>query len=263
VIAGCHYRKIVSLWSAKPPGLTTYIVAFEIFDGALDTGIVAACLIFSFKQRLIQEEAHMPIDVVDVLNHTMPMMPDALSNYTQAIRQSGQLFERAAITTPRRMAHFLGQTLFETGRFTILRENMNYSAQRLFDVFGVNHHSAAVTLEEADNLAHHPEQIAERVYGLGNPHKAQELGNEQPGDGFRYRGNGVLQMTGRSAHRKTGQACGVDFEGNPDLATVPQHALTPALQEWTEGGLNAFADKNDIAEDQWRVQWSSRTQADV
>lgn len=53
-------------------------------------------------------------------------------------------------------------------------------------------------------------------------------------------------MTGRSAHRKTGQACGVDFEGNPDLATVPQHALT-ALQEWTEGGLNAFADKNDIA----------------
>ena len=101
MIAGCHYRKIVSLWSAKPPGLTTYIVAFEIFDGALDTGIVAACLIFSFKQRLIQEEAHMPIDVVDVLNRTMPMMPDALSNYTQAIRQSGQLFERAAITTPR------------------------------------------------------------------------------------------------------------------------------------------------------------------
>ena len=108
----------------------------------------------------------MPIDVVDVLNRTMPMMPDALSNYTQAIRQSGQLFERAGITTPLRTAHFLGQTLFETGRFTLLRENMNYSAQRLFDVFGVNHHSVAVTPEEADNLAHHPEQIAERVYGL-------------------------------------------------------------------------------------------------
>jgi putative chitinase len=66
-------------------------------------------------------------------------------------------------------------------------------------------------------------------------------------DGFRYRGNGVLQMTGRGAHRRTGQACGVDFEGNPDLATAPEHALKPALQEWTEGGLNAFADKNDIA----------------
>jgi putative chitinase len=189
----------------------------------------------------------MPIDVVDVLNRSMPMMPDALSNYTQAIRQSGQLFEQAGITTPLRMAHFLAQTLFETGRFTILRENMNYSAQRLFEVFGVNHHSAAVTLEEAADLAHHPEQIAERVYGLGNPHKAQELGNSRADDGFRYRGNGVLQMTGRGAHRRTGQACGVDFEGNPDLATAPEHALKPALQEWTEGGLNAFADKNDIA----------------
>ena len=189
----------------------------------------------------------MPIDVVDVLNRSMPMMPDALSNYTQAIRQSGQLFEQAGITTPLRRAHFLAQTLFETGRFTILRENMNYSAQRLFEVFGVNHHSAAVTLEEAADLAHHPEQIAERVYGLGNPHKAQELGNSRADDGFRYRGNGVLQMTGRGAHRRTGQACGVDFEGNPDLATAPEHALKPALQEWTEGGLNAFADKNDIA----------------
>ena len=189
----------------------------------------------------------MPIDVVEVLDRSMPMMPHALDNYTQAIRQSGPLFEQAGITTPLRMAHFLAQTLFETGRFTVLREDMNYSAQRLFDVFGVNHHSAAVTLEEAVDLARHPEQIAERVYGLGNPHKAQELDNRQPGDGFRYRGNGVLQMTGRGAHRRTGQACGVDFEGNPDLATAPEHALKPALQEWTEGRLNAFADKNDIA----------------
>src|SRR5262249_14101081 len=79
-----------------------------------------------------------------------------------------------------------------------------------------------------------------------NPHKAAELGNTQPGDGFRYRGNGVLQMTGRGAHRRTGEACGVDFEGDPNLATEPEHALKPALQEWTEGGLNTFADRNDI-----------------
>jgi putative chitinase len=190
----------------------------------------------------------MPIDVVDVLNRAMPMMPRALSNYTQAIRQGAELFEKAGITTPLRMAHFLAQTLFETGRFTVLRENMDYSsAQRIFDIFGVNHHSAAVTLEQADNLVHRPEELAERVYGLGNPHKAQEFDNTRPGDGFRYRGNGVLQMTGRLAHRKMGQACGVDFEGNPDLATAPEHALKPALQEWTDDGLNAFADKNDIA----------------
>jgi putative chitinase len=123
---------------------------------------------------------------------------------------------------------------------------MNYSAPRLLEIFGVGKHSARVTKAEAAQLAHHPEAIAERVYGLGNPKKAKELGNTQPGDGFLYRGNGVLQTTGRGAHRRMGEAFGVDFEGNPNLVTAPEHALKPALQEWTEGNLNVFADKNDI-----------------
>jgi len=55
-----------------------------------------------------------------------------------------------------------------------------------------------------------------------------------------------LQMTGRGAHRRMGQACGIDFEGNPDLVTAPEHALKPALQEWSDGNLNRFADQNDI-----------------
>jgi putative chitinase len=53
-------------------------------------------------------------------------------------------------------------------------------------------------------------------------------------------------MTGREAHRLKGLANGLDFEGNPDLATLPEHALKPALQEWSEGNLNRFADRNDI-----------------
>jgi putative chitinase len=69
---------------------------------------------------------------------------------------------------------------------------MNYSAPRLLEIFGVNRHSAAVTAFEAEKLARKPEAIAERVYGLGNPRKARELGNTQPGDGFRFRGNGIL-----------------------------------------------------------------------
>jgi putative chitinase len=134
----------------------------------------------------------------------------------------------------------------ETGGFTVLRENMNYSAPRLMEIFGVHHHSAAIKQAEAATLAHHPEAIAERVYGLGNPHKANELGNTEPGDGFTYRGNGVLQTTGRGAHRRMGQACGLDFEGDPNLVTAPEHALKPALQEWTDGNLNHFADGGDI-----------------
>src|SRR5215831_1835531 len=188
----------------------------------------------------------MAIDVEDLLSRIRPVVPDARPNYLDAIRVGGALFEQHGITMPLRMAHFLAQALHETGCFTVLRENMNYSEPRLLEIFGVGHHSAAITPAEAAALAHRPEDIAERVYGQGNPHKAQELRNIRPGDGFLYRGNGILQMTGRGAHHDIGVKCEVPFDSNPEFATAPEHALKPALQEWTEKGLNAFADKNDI-----------------
>ena len=186
----------------------------------------------------------MTINVFDVVRRLVSKK--AHNSYLEAIRQGDPLFEEHGITTPLRMAHFLAQALHETGGFTILRENMNYSRSRLVEIFGVNHHSAAVTEAEAVQLAKHPEDIAERVYGLGNPRKARELGNTKPGDGYRYRGNGVLQTTGRGNHRRMGDACGVDFEGNPDLVTVADHALKPALHEWSQNRLNAAADRNNI-----------------
>jgi putative chitinase len=188
----------------------------------------------------------MATDGEDVLDRIAPIVPRALEDYRQAIRRGGALFDDNGITTPLRMAHFFAQVLHETGGLRIRRESMDYSAGRLFEIFGVNNHSAAITHEEAFDLAHNEEQIAERVYGLGNPHKAGELGNTERGDGFRYRGNGLLQMTGRGAHQEAGRAVGVDFENNPDLATTPDHALKPALFEWTKDGLNPFADRNDI-----------------
>ncbi|WP_432698048.1 peptidoglycan-binding protein [Marinobacterium sp. YM272] len=174
------------------------------------------------------------------------LAPHARQEYLEAMQKGDALFQQHGINTPLRMAHFLAQALHETGGFRILRENMSYSAERMVVIFGVGNHSAAVTRAEAESLAHKPEQIAERVYGLGNPRKARELGNDQPGDGFRYRGNGVLQTTGRGGHKRMGDAVGVDFENHPELATDPEHALKPALQEWTEGNLNVQADRNNI-----------------
>jgi putative chitinase len=185
----------------------------------------------------------MTINVIDTVKRVAPRAHD---NYLEAIRRGETLFKDHGITTPLCMAHFLAQALHETGGFRILRENMNYSAKRMIEIFGVGRHSAAVTAAEAATLANRPDAIAERVYGLGNPRKARDLGNTAPGDGFRYRGNGVLQTTGRGNHRRMGRACGVDFEGNPDLVMDAEHALKPALSEWTENGLNSFADKNDI-----------------
>ncbi len=186
----------------------------------------------------------------DLLTKTLGALshlaPQARENYLDAIRHGETLFGQHGITTPQRMAHFIAQAMAETGSFTLLRESMNYSVPRMLKIFGIGHHSAKITPAEAPTLAHNEHALAERVYGFGNPHKANELGNTQPGDGFRYRGNGVLQTTGRDAHRRMGQKCGVDFEGNPDLVTVPEHALKPAVQEWSDGNLNHFADLNDI-----------------
>ena len=173
--------------------------------------------------------------------------PRAFPNYTRAFEAGDAQFAARDITTPLRVAHFLAQALHETGRGTVLFESLAYSTpSRLLQIFGVGNHSAAIRPEEAPTLLGKGEELAERVYGLGNPRKARELGNTMPGDGFRYRGGGLLQTTGRANYRRMGQVAKIDFEGAPTLIVDPANALAPALGEWTEGNLNAAADKNDI-----------------
>ena len=180
---------------------------------------------------------------VDVVRR---IAPRARPTYVAAFERGDALLIAHGVTTPARLTHFLAQVLHESGALEIDWENMSYSSGRLLQIFGAGCHSAAITPGEAQALAHRPEAIAERVYGLGNPRKARELGNTQPGDGFCYRGGGLLQTTGRANYRRMGQKCGVDFEGQPDLVLAAEHALKPALCEWTEGRLNAFADCDDI-----------------
>ncbi|UPJ49494.1 TIGR02594 family protein [Bradyrhizobium sp. 200] len=181
--------------------------------------------------------------VIDVLRQ---VAPKASPGYLAAFDSGDALLQQHQITTPDRLAHFLAQVLHESGGLTLEHESMNYGAERLLQIFGAGRHSAAITPPEAQRLARDERGIAERVYGLGNPRKAQELSNKNPGDGFKYRGRGLMQTTGRCNYRRMGQACGVDFEENPDLVFSPQHALKPALVEWSEAGLNVYADNNDI-----------------
>ncbi|MFD2181129.1 peptidoglycan-binding protein [Rhodoplanes azumiensis] len=172
--------------------------------------------------------------------------PDARRAYLAAFRDGDALLKAHDITTPQRLAHFLAQVLHESGGLTVEWESGNYSAARLLEIFGVGRHSAAVTPAEAERLARNAEAIFERVYGVGNPVKSRELGNTRPGDGFRYRGGGLLQTTGRDNYRRMGRLCGVDFEANPELIVSAEHALKPALAEWTEGNLNRLADQDEI-----------------
>jgi putative chitinase len=164
------------------------------------------------------------------------------------IENAPKFFAKYKITTPLAVAHFMAQISHECGGGTIIRENMNYSADRMLFIFGVGKHSAKVTREEAERLVGHPEQIAERVYGLGNPKKAKELGNTRPGDGWRYRGAGMLQLTGGYNFEHRGKAIGYDLYNNPEQLNNPAISFAVACAEFAGLGCVALANADNGSE---------------
>lgn len=176
------------------------------------------------------------------------LAPRARPAYVSAFETGDKVLSDYGVTTPLRLAHFLAQVMHETDGLTIERESGAYSAPRLLEIFGEGRHSAAITPAEAQKLAKDGPAIFERVYGLGNPRKAKELGNTQAGDGWKYRGNGIMQTTGRGNHRRMSEKVGLGdlFERDPSQVTAAAYALLPALAEWKESGCNALADQNDI-----------------
>ncbi len=172
----------------------------------------------------------------------------AHANYTSALNYAYSMghFQQYGITTRRRYAVFLANIIHETQMLTYIRENMNYSKSRILEVFGVNKHSAAIKPEEAAKLERNPRALAERVYGLGNPSKAKDLGNIEVGDGFKFRGIGPLQSTGRYNVAAAGKEIGEDFTTDPEKMLKPEYLVKVALAFWQDKGLNELADKNDL-----------------
>lgn len=181
-----------------------------------------------------------PVDVVRRL------CPRAKPSYVTAFENGDSLFAAADITTPLRLAHFLAQCLHETDGLSIEWESGNYTAERIVEIFGPGHSSASIGAAEAQRLEHNGPALFERTYGLGNPKLSKELGNTQPGDGWKYRGGGIMQTTGRCNYARIGKKTGVDFEAHPELVLSAEHALKPAIAEWTEDKLNPVADRDDI-----------------
>lgn len=155
--------------------------------------------------------------------------------------ECSELFGRYGVTNVRRVRNFLTQAKPETGGLTIIWESGAYTAAGILRVFGQGRHSAGVTADEARRLAGNGPALFERVYGLGNPRKARELGNTQPGDGWKFRGLSLLQITGRAAHERYAAKVGCTLE---QLAE-PINGIHAALIEWHEKGCNAYADKDD------------------
>jgi putative chitinase len=158
------------------------------------------------------------------------------------------------INTPQRVAAFLAQTAHESGGYTMLSENLNYKAATLaacwpnrFAVMGpdkkpVKDKQGKLTpTAVANSIAGKPELIANLVYSgrMGN-------GPAESGEGWKYRGRGLKQLTGKDNYARCGNALGLDLVNNPDLLLEPLAAARSAGWFWKANALSTFADAGDI-----------------
>lgn len=137
------------------------------------------------------------------------------------------------INTPLRLAHFLAQCGHESGGFRVTQENLNYSAKGLNGIFRKYFPTEAA----ANAYARQPQKIANKVYGnrMGN-------GPESSGEGYKFRGRGYIQLTGKENYTAFGKAIGVDIPSNPDLVSST-YALLSAAWFFTKNGLHKIADE--------------------
>jgi putative chitinase len=157
------------------------------------------------------------------------------------------------IDTPKRIAGFLSQCAHESGGFERLQENLNYSAEGMAGIwpkrFAVMGPDGKPVKKDGKNqpnkfaLALHrkPEMIANVVYSgrMGN-------GPIESGEGWKYRGRGLKQLTGKSNHSDCSKGLGVDLVDNPDLLLQPTYAARSAAWFWKKNNCNSFADSGDI-----------------
>lgn len=142
------------------------------------------------------------------------------------------------INNPSRLCVFLAQCGHETALFTTFSENLNYSARALLQVFSKYFPDE----ETAEAYARRPEKIACKVYAnrMGN-------GDEQSGDGWKYRGRGLIQLTGKTNYQAFADAVGhPEVVADPDIVLEPDMAVRSALWFWDIHKLNILADAHDM-----------------
>ncbi|MEI0479110.1 glycoside hydrolase family 19 protein [Brachyspira pulli] len=144
-------------------------------------------------------------------------------------------FTKYHITDINEQAMFLAQTTHESNDYKRLEESFNYRPERLFEVF----RKRVGSLENAKKLCNEgAKSIADFVYG-------GRLGNAQD-EGYKYRGRGIIQLTGKNNYEYYGKKINIDLVNNPDLAKEPNEAIEIALLFWKEKGCGMFAKMGDV-----------------
>jgi putative chitinase len=157
-----------------------------------------------------------------------------LDNWLEALNEILPEYE---IDTPKRVAAFIAQCAHESGGFRALKENLNYKAESLVKIFP----KYFKTLAEATKYAKQPEKIANKIYGgrMGN-------GPETSGDGFRYCGRGLIQLTGKENYTWFAESLEMEVEDVPEYLQTFEGAVQSACWFWETNNLNQWADKGDI-----------------
>ena len=160
----------------------------------------------------------------------MPMARNAVDRYLPYLNTH---MNECGITTRERICHFLATIAVESSELRAVEENLNYSADGLRKTFPKYFKTMAI----ARSYERHPQQIANRVYAnrYGN-------GNEASGDGWRYRGRGLIQYTFRDNYKEYAKWCGYDVEKQPELLAQPKGAVRSACHYFQSRGCNELSD---------------------
>ena len=166
------------------------------------------------------------------------VVPDVNWNYAKKyVPLFDTVLPNYGIDTPLRKAQFLAQVAHESGGFKFVVENLNYSANALYNVF----RKYFPNLEIANEYARQQEKIANKVYAnrMGN-------GNEASGEGWKFKGRGLIQLTGKSNYQQLSEASGQNFIDKPEQVAEPEWALTSACWYWKKNNINKYADEDDV-----------------
>jgi len=171
---------------------------------------------------------------LETLNEAFPdaTEQDVMKYYDAFIR----VFDEYEINTPKRQAAFIAQVAHESGHLRHVVENLNYSANGLLKVF-----RKYFDANTANQYARKPELIANRVY-------ANRMGNgpESSGDGWKHRGRGLIQLTGKDNYTAFAEDMEMTIDEAIEYLETPDGAVESAAWFWDQRGLNSIADRGDI-----------------
>jgi putative chitinase len=153
------------------------------------------------------------------------------------------MFKKYDIVTPLRIAGFMAQCGHESADFNSLEENLNYSEKALNSVFGRYFGKGK---RDASEYARKPEKIANYVYQDEFRSKRGAMGNVEDGDGWRFRGRGIKQLTGRNNYTAFGKSVGMSAEEAAEYVATKKGAIESACWFWATNSIDRYADNDDI-----------------